>query len=275
MRYFFSNLSVTIKELFQSFLELDLKKKIISALCVILAIAGIITGVVLTKQSKKTNKDPDKTAYSYVESFANHDYLNAYEYSIIGKNGVYKYLEKNYFDGYKHKDTLSEQEEIDARNIANTLNASLNSFMNTYGIKDYDNFFGAYFDSASELVNNFLDDTELTDALMIKSLELGLAANKEQYIASLNEQYNNNYEISISEPTIKEFSDEDTATYIANKSEAAVEIFEKSGLKPEKIKKLRRYDYSIYINDLETNVLSVYLVKIGGNWYVDLTTLVY
>lgn len=275
MRNFFSNISVTIKELFESFLEMSRVKKLLILGAIVLAVAAVFTGIHLSKEAKQPERDPDWVAQNYAESFINHDYLQAYEYSIIGKTGVEKYLDKNYFDGYKHKDSLTEMEEIDARNLADTLDASLDSFLSTYGIQDYDGFFGAYFDSAAQLVTTFLEDTELSDRLMVRTLELGLAANKEAYVAKLNEQYKYNYEIKLSEPTVTDFTEDEVEQYVANKSDTAKEIFAKTGLNPEKIKDFKRYDFNVMINDEQQDVLTLYLVKIGGDWYVDLTTLVY
>ncbi len=275
MRYFFSNLSVTIKEWFQEFLEISLKKKIIVLVSILLVIALIITGVAIHKSRQKLNAKPDEVAALYAQNIAERNYFKAFDYTIIGKDGVEKYLDKNYLSDYKSKSELTEKEHYDAINVCETLAKQMNSFMTTYGIGDYDNFFAAFVKTAETIIVSYMPDVEPSDKLIIECIKYSLEKYQTEYNDELNVQYNNNYTIELSEPEILEYSDDEVELYIQNKSELANTVFEKSGLKPNKIKAVKRYDYNIIINDEVIRSVRVYAVKIGGYWYVDTTALVY
>ena len=275
MKYFFDNLYVTIKERFEEFKELSLKKKLIALVVLLLVIALIITGIQIHKNSQKPEADPNTVAEAYAQSIAEKDYYQAFEYTIIGKDGVDKYLDDNYLSDYEDKKELSEKEHYDVINVCEALDKDLNTFMSTYGISDYDSFFGAYVQTAESLVVNYVKDTEPSDLLIIECIKYSLNNYKKEYEQTLNSQYKSNYSIKLNEPEIMDFSEDEVQLYIENKSELANNVFLKSGLKPEKIKKVKRYTYDVHINDDYITTIAVYLVNIGNFWYVDTTALVY
>ncbi len=275
MKYFFDNLYVTIKERFEEFKELSLKKKLIALVVLLLVIALIITGTQIHKNSQKPEADPNTVAEAYAQSIAEKDYYQAFEYTIIGKDGVDKYLDDNYLSDYEDKKELSEKERYDVINVCEALDKDLNTFMSTYGISDYNSFFGAYVQTAESLVVNYVKDTEPSDLLIIECIKYSLNNYKKEYEQTLNSQYKSNYSIKLNEPEIMDFSEDEVQLYIENKSELANNVFLKSGLKPEKIKKVKRYTYDVHINDDYITTIAVYLVNIGNFWYVDTTALVY
>ena len=275
MKYFFDNLSVTIKEWFQGAKEISLKKKLIALAAIILAVILVITGTSISKVKKNPMANPDYVAQNYAQNYAERKYYQAFEYSIIGKDGVDNYIKENYLSDYDSKNELSEKEHYDAINICTTLSKELSSFMSTYGIGNYDSFFGAYVETAKNIVEGYIDDAEPSDLLILECIKYSLDNYSKEYVETLNKRYNNNYSITLSEPEIKEFTEDEVQLYIENKSDLANTVFMKSGMKPNKIKAVKKYSYNVIINDQAESTITEYLVKIGPYWYVDLTSLVY
>lgn len=275
MKNFFDNLSVTIKEWFEAFKEVSLKKKLIMLASLILAVILIITGTLIYKSRQKPNANPDEIALSYAQNMSERKYYEAFEYTIIGKDGVDRYLDDNYLSDYTSKTELAEKEQYDIINVCETLASDISVFMSTHGISDYDNFFAAYVQTAENLIKTYLPDTEFSDKLIIECIKYSLNSYSKEYVEQLNEQYKSNYQIELNEPLITKFTDDEVQLYIDNKSDLAKTVFQKSGLNPEKIKAVTKYEYEVYINGTYSSTVKAYLVKVGGFWYVDTTALVY
>ena len=83
------------------------------------------------------------------------------------------------------------------------------------------------------------------------------------------------YELEVALVEDRKFTDEETALYIENKSERAQEVLESCSVKPNKIKGVRKFVYSVTVNGAQINTVNVYMIKYGSSWFVDNTALVY
>lgn len=275
MKSLFKNLSINIRDFFTSLKELDKKKKIIIAVCFIVAAAVIITAVCLSNELKEPEYDSEEIAYSYALSVAQNNYFDSLQYTILGKKGAEKYIYKNYLSDADDS-SIREKDEAVISDMTDVMQEEFNARLTINGFSDFDGFLSWYFETLSTRVETYSGKEYVKQELMLKILE----NNFQNYMTEVtNEKIADNdgakYEVSIEKTGEVEFTGEEVKLFTQNKSDKALEILDKCGISQKRINGLRKYTYNVIENGKVVNTINVYVVKSGAKWFVDTTALVY
>lgn len=275
MKSFFKNLFINVRDFFTSLKNLDIKKKIIIAVCFIVAAAVIITAVSLSKELKEPEYNSEEIAYSYALCVAQNNYFDSLQYTVMGKKGADKFIFKNYLNEADDS-SVREKDEAVISDMTDVMQEEFNARLTINGFGDFDGFLSWYFETLSTRVETYSGKEYVKQELMLNILR----NNFQNYMTEVtNEKIADNedgkYEVSIEKTDEKEFDGEEVKLFAQNKSEKALEILDKCGISQKRIKGLRKYTYSVTENGRVVNTINVYVIKSGAKWFVDTTALVY
>ncbi len=273
MKDFFRNIKINFEEFIEKLKMTDKKTIIKTVICVVVAIALCIGIYFIVKDRQNIAYSPDKTANAYIEEYTSFNYYDAYDYTILGKNGVENYIESNYLSDLKTGENTSEESITAINSLSIAYANALYSKINQTGFNDCDALFSWYFTNAIYDTNSAIGEKFATKKILLGSFEQGIEVYKTQVDESLKDEYIG-YELKTEQTNQTDFNNDEVKLYIENKSEKAKKTFENANINVNKIKEVKKYDYNININSETKRTMSVYLIKLGSKWYVDNTALI-
>ena len=273
MENFFRNIKINYEEFVEKLKLTDKKVIITTVVSIIIAIILIISIPVIANERNKPGYSDKKTAKNYITQYADFNYYDAYSYTIIGKDGVDKYIENNFLSELKNGECTSDEAIAASNNIAIAYTPAFFNKASQNGYNDCDELFNWYFTNSIEAVKNTSLSDYATKEVMLTSLKKVIEGYKALTDEKLKEEYIG-YDFKVEETKVTEFTNEQVKQYINNKSDKSKKTFENAKIDFNKIKEVKRYDYNLNLSSETTNTMSVYLIKIGSKWYVDNTALI-
>ena len=278
MKRFFTDLYITLRDFFTNLKDKGNRKILIIAcavIAVILAAAISITAVV--KERSKITYKPEEASYQYALEIAEHNYYSALSKTVLEKKGVDKYIAKQYLKEYGGGSADSQEDKAAIADMTDVMAAELEDYAVVSGMQDFDGFFNWFFENTAKKVETYSDVKEVKRDTLMQILHESLNQYAEKINQSQKEEFaqDGRYELEVVLVEDREFTDEETALYIENKSERAQEVLKSCSVKPNKIKGVRKFVYSVTVNGAQINTVNVYMIKYGSRWFVDNTALVY
>jgi len=297
-------------------------------------LAGIVVAVLLVVMTifayttRYTAFSPEKVAKSYTDNIVQTgDGYNAYKNTLVSENGKLKYgdfIRRAYMICYvndgedvKQADfvgTGSDEEQAAIDKVYNTMYDYYVSLLSTYGWDDYDAIFSHYFEKlvsvrAEVYGDEYMDMDYMfgafesnvqTYADSLTGTEEELAADKktvlrEKTTGAYQTMFGEDYKLTATVKECKEFSADETKTYveaykerITPVAESGAEKAKQFGLDEENtgnmVGAFEGLDHAdeidsvaeatVEVTDQNGTVVAtqtVYMVKIGRSWYVDNT----
>lgn len=278
MKRFFTDLYITLRDFFTNLKDKN-NKKILIIVCAVIAVilAAVISITAIVKERSKIIYKPEEASYQYALEIAEYNYYSALSKTVLENKGVDKYVEKRYLKEYDGGSADSDEDISAIADMTDVMASELEVYVAVNGMQDFDGFFSWFFADTAKKVETYSDVKEVKRDTLMQILQGSL----NQYAESVNQRQkeeftqDGRYEFEVVLVEDREFTAEETALYIENKSERAQEILESCSVKPAKIKGVRKFVYSVTVNGAQINTVNVYMIKLGSKWLVDNTALVY